>query len=123
MSPCDRLEYNQKECEVDSASHGERLPIARPTIQTHSRRVKTTIRISTHQQASTSAVEPAIFPLTHDDLTGDIERIITKAVSPYVDESNPLLHLEELKAECRFKLARIIHDGRLLSRMVVSWWA
>jgi transposase-like protein len=51
--------------------------------------------------------------LTDDDITGDIERVIAKAVNPYVDESNPMLHFDELKAECRAKLAKILHDGCL----------
>lgn len=52
-------------------------------------------------------------PLTESDITGDIERVITKAVAPYIDESNPMLHFDELKAECRAKLARILDAGRL----------
>ncbi len=51
--------------------------------------------------------------LTDDDLTGDIERVISKVVTPYVDPSNPMLHFDELQAECRAKLAKIIHAGRL----------
>jgi hypothetical protein len=57
--------------------------------------------------------EPVLCPLTDDDLTGDIERIIRKTVTPYVDPSNPMLQLDELQAECRAKLAKIIHGGRL----------
>lgn len=51
--------------------------------------------------------------LTDADLTGDIERVISKVVTPYVDPSNPMLHFDELQAECRAKLAKIIHTGRL----------
>jgi hypothetical protein len=32
-------------------------------------------------------------------------------VTPNVDQSNPMLHFDELQAECRAKLAKIIHDG------------
>jgi hypothetical protein len=56
---------------------------------------------------------PTASPLTDADLTGDIERLIVKVVTPYVDLSNPLMDLEELQAECRAKLARIIDSGRL----------
>lgn len=51
--------------------------------------------------------------LTEADLTGDIERVIAKAVRPYVDDSNPMLHFDELKAECLAKLAKILHHGCL----------
>ena len=43
----------------------------------------------------------------------DIERLITHVVSPYVDDSSPMLHLDELCAECRYKLARIISAGKM----------
>ena len=56
---------------------------------------------------------PTVCPLTDDDLTGDIERMISKVVTPYVDQSNPMLHFDELQAECRAKLAKIIVGGRL----------
>jgi excisionase family DNA binding protein len=49
-----------------------------------------------------------------DDLVGDIERIIRGAVLPYVDDSNVLLHEDELNAECRAKLALVIDGGHLL---------
>lgn len=39
--------------------------------------------------------------------------MIAKAVKPYVDPGNPFLHFDELQAECRAKLARILHDGCL----------
>src|SRR5205823_2779143 len=55
----------------------------------------------------------SLCPLTDGDLTGDIERIIMKTVTPYVDPSNPMLNLDELQAECRAKLAKIIDGGRL----------
>src|SRR5690348_14046786 len=54
----------------------------------------------------------ALLPGLHEML-GDIDRLITHVVSPYVDESNPMLHLDELCAECRYKLARIISAGRM----------
>jgi hypothetical protein len=57
--------------------------------------------------------KPFVCPLTDADLTGDIERIIRRTVTPYVDPSNPMLNLDELQAECRAKLAKIIHGGRL----------
>lgn len=57
--------------------------------------------------------KPVVCPLTEADLTGDIERVIVKTVTPYVDPSNPMLNLDELQAECRFKLAKIIDGGRL----------
>jgi hypothetical protein len=51
--------------------------------------------------------------ITPEDLTGDIERVIRAIVIPYVDNSNPLMQEEELRAECRAKLARIIDANRL----------
>ena len=51
--------------------------------------------------------------ITLDDVTGDIERMIGILVAPYVDDSNPLMHRDELKAECRAKLAYILHAGHL----------
>ena len=51
--------------------------------------------------------------LTEEDITGDIERLIAVLVIPYVDVSNPMLHFDELQAECRAKVARILHDGVL----------
>lgn len=57
--------------------------------------------------------KPVVCPLTEADLTGDIERLIGKVVAPYVDQSNPMLHFDELQAECRAKLAKIIDGGRL----------
>jgi len=57
--------------------------------------------------------KPVVCPLTDDDITGDIERLIMKTVKPYVDQSNPMLNLDELQAECRAKLAKIIDGGRL----------
>ena len=57
--------------------------------------------------------KPVRCPLTDADLTGDIERVIRKTVTPYVDPSNPMLNLDELQAECRAKLAKIIDGGRL----------
>ena len=49
----------------------------------------------------------------HDDVYIEIERLIGRLVVCYVDRSNPVLHADELMAECRAKLARLIHDGRL----------
>lgn len=48
------------------------------------------------------------------DLVEDVERLIHKAVIPYLDASDPLMHEDELRAECRAKLARIIDGGHLL---------
>ena len=52
-------------------------------------------------------------PLTEADITGDIERLIVGIVSPYVDFSNPMLHFDEMQAECRAKVALILHTGVL----------
>src|ERR1035437_8937290 len=51
--------------------------------------------------------------ITPDDLTGDIERMIGSLVMPYVDYSNPLMHQDELRAECRAKLAYILDGDHL----------
>jgi hypothetical protein len=51
--------------------------------------------------------------ITLDDLTGDIERMIGSLVMPYVDYSNPLLHQDELRAECRARFAYILDGGHL----------
>jgi hypothetical protein len=48
-----------------------------------------------------------------EEMLDDIERLIYRVASPYVDDSNPMLHLDELCAECRYKLARIIDAGRM----------
>jgi|WetSurMetagenome_2_1015567.scaffolds.fasta_scaffold393042_2 hypothetical protein len=40
----------------------------------------------------THAVQPRSW-ITPDDLTGDIERMIGSLVMPYVDYSNPLMHV------------------------------
>lgn len=64
------------------------------------------------QQAAQADVGATYMP-TDEDLTGDIDRLISHAVIPFVDPSNPMLHFDELKAECRAKLAQIIHDRRL----------
>jgi len=48
------------------------------------------------------------------DLVEDVERLIYKTVVPYLDASDPLMHEDELRAECRAKLARIIDGGHLL---------
>jgi hypothetical protein len=60
--------------------------------------------------------KPAVGPsnsLSEADIIDDIERVIAMAVRPYADESNPMLHFDELKAECRAKLAKILHYGCL----------
>lgn len=59
-------------------------------------------------QAQAAAPVPAL-----EEMLDDIDRLIFHVVSPFVDDSNPMLHLDELCAECRFKLARIISDGRM----------
>src|SRR5262249_28113325 len=51
--------------------------------------------------------------LALEDMLDDIERLIYHGVSPYVVQSNPMLHLDELCAECRYKLAKIISAGRM----------
>lgn len=63
----------------------------------------------------TGAVEAdaGMWPLTLDDINGDIERIITKAITPYIDDSHPLFHFDDLRAECLAKLAKVLHDGCL----------
>jgi hypothetical protein len=70
----------------------------------------TKLNHNANAEADSLASQPWI---TADDLTGDIERLIGTLVNPYVDDSNPLMHRDELKAECRAKLARILHDGHL----------
>lgn len=59
-------------------------------------------------QGQAAAPVPAL-----EEMLDDIERLIFHVVSPFVDESNPLLHLDELCAECRYKLAQIISAGRM----------
>ncbi len=48
-----------------------------------------------------------------EDLTGDLERLIGILVVPHVDCSNPLMHDDELRGECRAKLAQILRAGHL----------
>jgi hypothetical protein len=48
-----------------------------------------------------------------EDGYSEIQRLIGRIVIPYVDPSNTLLHLEELKAECLAKLARLIDESSL----------
>lgn len=65
---------------------------------------------------TTSTARPQPEPdalLTEADITREIERMIARIVSPYVDCSNPMLHFDEMQAECRAKVARIIHSGAL----------
>lgn len=52
-------------------------------------------------------------PLTITDLTGDIELVISRIVSPFIDHTSYALNAEDLRAECRAKLARIISEGHL----------
>lgn len=70
-----------------------------------------------HPQFSKKPIQPASPNpgnwLTPEDLTGDIERLISRVVAPYIDESNPLMHADELQAECRAKLAAILDAGHL----------
>jgi hypothetical protein len=61
--------------------------------------------------ASKKTIAPV---LALEEMLDDIERLIFHVVTPYVDDSNPMLHLDELCAECRFKLAVIINAGRML---------
>ena len=48
-----------------------------------------------------------------EDVYREIERLIGRIVAPYVDPSNPALHFDELMAECKAKLAKLIHHGSL----------
>ncbi len=63
--------------------------------------------------AHARATEPQIAPLTVDDITGDIERLISKIIAPYIDPTSFALNVEDLRGECRAKLARIISGGHL----------
>jgi len=65
------------------------------------------------KEPDVNAPQPTPGWITQEDLTGDIERLIRAVVIPYVDYSNPLMHEEELRAECRAKLAQIIAADRL----------
>jgi hypothetical protein len=51
--------------------------------------------------------------ITDEDISGDVERVITRIIKPYIDPSNPLMHEDELRAECRAKLAAILDAGHL----------
>ena len=51
--------------------------------------------------------------LTDQDITDDVERIITKLALPYVSDTHPLLALDELRGECRWRLAKLIDSGVL----------
>lgn len=53
--------------------------------------------------------------ISERDLSGDIERLIHSIALPYVDDSNVLMHEDELRAECLAKLARVIVAGHLLN--------
>ena len=65
--------------------------------------------------ASTDApsIEQRLAPLNVDDLATDIERLISKIILPYVDPTSFALNAEDLRSECRAKLARIISEGHL----------
>jgi hypothetical protein len=43
---------------------------------------------------------------------GDISRIISKLTQPYVDPENPMLHQDELAAQCWFKVAQLVDRGK-----------
>lgn len=79
--------------------------------------MKNTCSKSQHKHNETNTTAPDVLAsppwITVDDLTGDIERMIGILVTPYVDDSNPLMHRDELQAECRAKLAAILHAGHL----------
>jgi hypothetical protein len=70
---------------------------------------------TTRLLVSTSAryAETGLLPLTVEDITGDIEHIIAKVIWPYIDPTSFALNAEDLRAECRAKLARIISEGHL----------
>jgi hypothetical protein len=51
--------------------------------------------------------------ITTEDISGDVERVITRIVKPYINPSNPLMHEDELRAECKAKLAEILDAGHL----------
>ncbi|MFN7137882.1 MAG: hypothetical protein ACK4UN_00930 [Limisphaerales bacterium] len=48
-----------------------------------------------------------------DEMYPEIEKLITSLATSYVDTSNPMLHLDELQAECRAKLGRVAAQGKL----------
>lgn len=48
-----------------------------------------------------------------EDFAGDLERLIGVVVAPSVNQSHPLMHDDELRAECRAKLAHILDGGFL----------
>lgn len=79
--------------------------------------MKTTCSKSQHKHNENNTTTTDVLAsqpwITVDDLTGDIERMIGILVTPYVDDSNPLMHRDELQAECRAKLAAILHAGHL----------
>jgi hypothetical protein len=51
--------------------------------------------------------------ITRDDFAQDLDRLIRILVLPYVDQSNSLMHDDELRAECLAKIAQILHAGHL----------
>jgi len=71
--------------------------------------------IETPVPALTGAPHPEarLEPLTFEDITGDIEGIISKTIAPYIDPTSFALNAEDLRGECRAKLARIISEGHL----------
>ena len=62
--------------------------------------MKTTCSKSQHKHNESNATTTDVLAsqpwITVDDLTGDIERMIGILVTPYVDDSNPLMHRDEL---------------------------
>ncbi len=74
------------------------------------------VTTGTHSALPTTATSPRLSTpfLTDEDITGDIARLIAKLATPYVDPSNPMLHFDDLQAECRAKYAKILHDGCLM---------
>jgi len=51
--------------------------------------------------------------ISNEDFSGDLERLIGVLVTPWVNQSHPLMHDDELRAECRAKLAYILNGGFL----------
>ena len=69
-------------------------------------------KFNTHPNSKTKQALPEtshVPPL--EEMIADIDRLIAGLVTPYVDPSNPLLHFDELRAECYAKLAQLINKG------------
>jgi hypothetical protein len=65
-------------------------------------------------QCQTAAPSPTVDAESFLAWTRDgLDRLITKLAYPYVDDSKPTLHLDELRAELWAKVAHILHSGRL----------